>query len=76
MFSNDEDLKLFLEEFGRLLNKYHHAITSFSLRRISDFKIVTGGFSSLKGDGVLKPEYYTLTEKARKIIDDEDKNEN
>lgn len=58
MVTTDEDLELFLDDLGNVLNKYHYDISPFTLRRISDPDIIVGGFSSLEGDGVLKPEYF------------------
>jgi DNA-directed RNA polymerase subunit H (RpoH/RPB5) len=74
MKSNDEDLDLFLEEFGKLLRKYHYDISPFTLRRIATDDVVLGGFAARNGDGVISPEYFKATPEILKIIE-EDENE-
>lgn len=41
----EEDLELFLEEFGKLLNKYHYASVDFTLSKFKDSKNFVIGFS-------------------------------
>ena len=74
MKSNDEDLDLFFNEFGKLLRKYHYDISPFTLRRIATDDVVLGGFAARNGDGVISPEYFKATPKILKIIE-EDENE-
>ena len=74
MVSNDEDLLLFLEDLGKLLRKYHYDISPFTLRRITDPSIVINGFTSLKGDGILSPQYFKLNDEKRAMLGDENEN--
>ena len=70
MITNDEDIELFLEDLGRVLRKYHYDISPFSLRRITDPKIIIGGF---RGERMMFiPEYCTMSEENRKILWDKD----
>ena len=77
--SSDEDLTLFLDDLIKVLRKYNYDISPFTLRRITKPGIILGGFSSLNGDGVLKPDYYKMAEEDIATIllqDEEGKNEN
>ena len=73
MKSNDEDLELFLEDFGHILRKYNYDISPFSLRKITDTSIILGGFRADMKDGepfsnVLVPEYFIRSKRNLDII--------
>jgi len=46
IISTDEDLELFLEEFGQLLNRYHYKIDDFRLQKLKDPNFLVAGFTS------------------------------
>lgn len=69
MYSTDEDLELFLEELGQLLNKYHYDLSPFTLRKINDTSIMLGAFNANGIDGTFSPKYY------QKIDENKDEDE-
>jgi hypothetical protein len=59
MWTNDEDLELFLKEFIDILNKYHYTISVFSLKKITPPDYYVSGFSADTNPGKFTTMYVT-----------------